>query len=622
MTGPEQPRAKNELYYGDNLDVLRKHVATGNVDLCYIDPPFNSKRNYFQIYTNQGEEDAAQAQAFVDTWNWHSETNEAERGLDYILSGERLDPSAGQTRWTRQTVELIRGLEVVLGRGSLLAYLVHMTQRIVEIHRVLKPTGSFYLHCDPTASHYLKLICDAVFCGQGGDFVNEIVWKRSDAQNDGAQGSQHFGRVHDVILFYSKGPKRIWNQLHEPLSDKTAESWYRNVDVDGRRFNKADLTAAKPGGNVSYAWPIKCKVDTTAWIADLDEEYKSPRDGYSYDQIPPPAGRYWAYSIENMRKFSEAGRLVYSSSGRPYMKRYLDESKGVSVQDWWDDISMLRGITRAKVGSEYVAKERLGYPTQKPEALLERIIRASSNEGDTVLDAYCGCGTTVAVAERLNRRWIGIDITYQSISLILARFEKHYASQPGAYEALLDRIRLEGIPRDLEAAIALANRKDDKTRKEFEKWAVLTFSKNRARINDKKGADGGIDGTMSFLADRDAQGRDVMATAVFQVKSRPGTRSDLATLNSDRQRVKAEVGYLICTGPADAPTKAMREEINAAGRFTHPTLDYSCDRLQVVLLAELFDKPGKTAVRANLPLPRESKAAATMVATGAQPSLL
>ena len=164
---------KNELYYGDNLDVLRRKIASESVDLCYIDPPFNSKRNYFQIYNNQGSEDRAQAQAFVDTWNWG---DEAVEGLDYILDIERLQGGhAGAVKWTVQTVALIRGLEQVLGRGSLLAYLVHMTLRIVEIHRVLKPTGSFYLHCDPTASHYLKLVLDAVFWGLGGNAIKDAI---------------------------------------------------------------------------------------------------------------------------------------------------------------------------------------------------------------------------------------------------------------------------------------------------------------------------------------------------------------------------------------------------------------------------------------------------------------
>ena len=577
----------NELYYGDNLDVLRRKIASETVDLCYIDPPFNSKRNYFQIYNNQGSEDRAQAQAFVDTWNWGEEAIE---GLDYILDIERLNPRAGDTRWTEQTVELIRGLEKVLGRGSLLAYLVHMTLRIVEIHRVLKPTGSFYLHCDPTASHYLKLVCDAVFCGQGGDYLNEIVWKRSDAHNDGAQGSQQFGRVHDTIFFYCKGKHRIWNTQHLPLPQKTADSWYRNIDKDGRRFNKADLTASKAGGNVSYGWPIKRRAQSNDWLADLDEDYLRPDPDWVYLQVTPPMGRFWAYSIENMRKMSAEGRLVYSSSGRPYMKRFLDESKGVSVQDWWDDISMLRGIHKHNDNNE-----RMGYPTQKPEALLERIIKASSNDGDTVLDAYCGCGTTVAVAQRLNRRWIGIDITYQSISLILKRLQDRYPDEWPAIEA---NIRLDGVPRDLASAIALANRRDDRTRKEFEKWAVLTFSDNQARINEKKGGDGGIDGIGLFFIDKDSNGR-----CIIQVKSgRTGPR-DLRDLMGTMAREKAEIGVLICM---DLPTRAMRDEMTAAGKYVHPTIGREYDRLQVVTIAEMFPdvENGRAARRLDLPWAR------------------
>jgi SAM-dependent methyltransferase len=234
----------------------------------------------------------------------------------------------------------------------------------------------------------------------------------------------------------------------------------------------------------------------------------------------------------------------------------------------------------------------MGYPTQKPEALLERIIKASSNEGDTVLDAYCGCGTTVAVAQRLNRRWIGIDITYQSIALILKRFQDTY-ERNGTWPEVEANIILDGVPRDLESAMALANKKDDKTRKEFEKWAVLTFSKNQARINEKKGADAGIDGTAYFLIDKDTNGK-----AIFQVKSRPGTRADLATLNSDRIREKAEFGFLICTA---LPTKPMRDEIAAAGKYKHPLLNREDDRLQVITVAELFPPHNH---RLDLPMAR------------------
>ena len=230
----------------------------------------------------------------------------------------------------------------------------------------------------------------------------------------------------------------------------------------------------------------------------------------------------------------------------------------------------------------------MGYPTQKPEALLERIIKASSNEGDVVLDAYCGCGTTIVVAERLNRRWIGIDITYQSISLILKRLEDKYPAEWPVIEA---NILLDGVPRDLASAVALANRKDDKTRKEFEKWAVLAYSKNQARINEKRGADAGIDGIAFFLIDKDTNGK-----AIFQVKSSGANRATLATLNSDRQREKAEFGFLITM---DEPTKAMRDEISAAGKYKHPLLNRVDDRLQVVTVEDIL--AGK---RLDLPMAR------------------
>ncbi|WP_439545805.1 DNA methyltransferase [Sandarakinorhabdus sp.] len=541
---------KNHLYYGDNLDVLRRKIASESVDLCYIDPPFNSKRNYFQIYNNQGSEDRAQAQAFVDTWNWG---DEAIEGLDYILSIDRLNPRAGDTRWTEQTVELLRGLEKVLGRGSLLAYLVHMTLRIVEIHRVLKPTGSFYLHCDPTASHYLKLVLDAVFCGQGGDFLSEVVWKRTTAHND-AIG---MGAVHDVILLYCKNAKPTWNQQFQPYDETYIQSHYRRKDEHGRHYRLSDTTAyGLSGGGYTYEWRGITKL--------------------------------WRYPIEKMQEHHDNGRLRYTRNGTPEYIRYLDEMPGMPLGDVWNDISPINPR----------AQERLGYPTQKPEALLERIIKASSNEGDTILDAYCGCGTTVAVAQRLGRRWIGIDITYQSIALILKRFRDTY-EKSGDWPAVEANIILDGVPRDLESAMALANKAGDKTRKEFEKWAILSFSDNQARINEKKGADGGIDGIAYFLIDKDSNGK-----AIFQVKSRNGTRADMATLNSDRLREKAEFGFLICTGPPDVPTKAMREEIAAAGKYKHPLLNREDDRLQVITVAELFDHPGRPARRLDLPMAR------------------
>ena len=520
----------NKLYYGDNLEVLRKYIKDESIDLCYIDPPFNSKRNYNQIYNNLGKEDQAQAQAFVDTWTWDNHANEA---LEEIQSNY-------QGKFTSQTIDLIDGLTKVLGKGSLLAYLVSMTLRIVEIHRVLKSTGSFYLHCDPTASHYLKIVLDAIFCSQGGDFKNEIVWKRADSHNDGKQGSKQYGRIHDVIFFYVKSNQWLWNHQYLELPETTQDKWYRNIESEtGRRYNKSDLTAAKPGGDTSYEWK----------------------------GVKPPTGRFWAYSKAKMQQFEAQGLLVYSASGRPYLKRYLDESKGVPLQDFWSDISMLRGIHQ---------KERLGYPTQKPEALLERIIKASSNKGDVILDAYCGCGTTIAVAERLERNWIGIDITYQSISLMLKRLEDSFGKN------VLDKIELNGIPKDLESAKALATKPDDRTRKEFEKWAVLTYSNNRAVINDKKGADKGVDAIAYFQGDKDNREK-----IIFQVKSGNVKSGDIRDLQGTMTIQGAALGIFITLKP---PSKDMIQTAKSAGIYRSRYRSQSVDKIEIVTVQEILEQ--------------------------------
>ena len=424
------------------------------------------------------------------------------------------------------------GLDKVLGKGSLFAYLVSMTLRIAEIHRVLKPTGSFYLHCDQSASHYLKIILDSVFCGQGGDYRNEIVWKRTPFSGSSKARARQLPRSHDIIFFYTRSTTWTWNTPSVPYGPDYLARFHWD-DQDGRGPYRKTLLKT--------------------------------------------------YSAATLERLRDDNRLILPTKlGAKYSyKQYLSESSGsVQIDDAWMDINSINPV----------AAERLGYPTQKPEALLERIIKASSNEGDTVLDAYCGCGTTVAVAQRLGRRWIGIDITYQSIALILKRLEDRY---PDDWPAIEAQIKLDGVPRDLESAMALANRKDDKTRKEFEKWAVLTFSRNQARINEKKGADGGIDGIAYFLLDRETNGK-----AIFQVKSRPGNRGDLATLNSDWLREKAEFGFLICTA---LPTKPMRDEIAAAGKFKHPLLNREDDRLQVITVAELF---APRNVRLDLPMAR------------------
>ena len=454
------------LFYGDNLEILRRRIPDACVDLCYIDPPFNSKRTYFQIYNNIGQDDVAQAQAFTDTWTWGPE---AEEGFHEILGND-------QGRFPDSTVKLIQGLYAVLGPGSLLAYLVHMALRITEIHRVLKSTGSFYLHCDPTASHYLKLICDTVFVTQGGEFQNEIVWH----YETGGASKKHYARKHDILLFYTKNPDHVFNAhlVREPRSEKALK---RALNPKGARIS-------------------------------ADDTSKLPTDVFAISALNP------------------------------------------------------------------MDKERLGYPTQKPEALLERIIQASSNPGDTILDAYCGCGTTVAVAHRLGRRWIGMDISYQAISLILKRLEDSTPANQRA--ALHDQAIVHGIPRDLAAAHALALDPRDKTRKEFEKWAILTYSSNRARINEKKGADGGIDGQAHFLT-----GPTTHGTVLLQAKSGHVSRATIATLRGDMERISAELGVLITL---NEPTGPMKDEAAAAGLYHHPLFDLTVPRIQVVTVQDML----------------------------------
>lgn len=512
----------NQLYYGDNLEVLRKYIRDETVDLCYIDPPFNSKRNYNQIYNNIGSEDRAQAQAFIDTWIWDDRAN---AGYSEIIDN-------AEGRFQAQLVELIKGLHAVLREGSLLAYLVSMALRLTEIQRVLKRRGSFYLHCDPTTSHYLKLILDAIFCAKGGNFINEIAWCYDIG---GRVSKRAYGRRHDVLLFYVNGKDYTfnWDAILEAWSE-TGKAKFRYEDEQGKyRLMGRFLTGS----------PVKGHRDV------------SPE----WEQTNP--------------------ELVY----RHYLKA------GKMQVDFWN----ISPINQA-------SKERLGYPTQKPEALLERIVTASSNEGDTVLDAYCGCGTTIVVAESLKRKWIGVDITYQSISLILRRLEGSFGKD------VLDNIHTDGIPKDMASAEALAHKKDDRLRKEFEKWAVLTYTNNRAIINEKKGADAGIDARAFFKT-----GRTDNAKIIFQVKSGGVKRGDIATLRGDMQREEAAMAVLITL---EEPSRPMINEAKGAGQYNHEDMGRNYDKISIITIKEIVEG-GK---RLEIPMSLEVLRAAQRVVADEQ----
>ena len=516
----------NYLYYGDNLTILRDYLGNESVDLVYLDPPFNSNRNYNVLFKDEsGHEAEAQMTAFEDSWHWNVT---AEKSYQELVT-------LGDVR----VLAMIGALRQFIGPNQMMAYLVMMTIRLVELHRVLKPTGSLYLHCDPTASHYLKIILDTIFGSQ--NFKNEIIWRRTTVHNDAKQGAKHFGRVHDSLLFYTKNnSKAVFNAVYVPYKEEYIIATYNRVDTNGRRFKASDLSAAKPGGDTAYSW----------------------------HGIWPPQGRFWAYSKENMEKFEKEGRIYYSQTGRPYLKHYLDEMEGVSVQTVWDDI--------APVGAQ--TAERLGYPTQKPLALLERIIAASSKPGDVVLDPFCGCGTAICAAQKMGRPWIGIDITHLSIALQKYRLKDMFGLlEKGDYE-------VRGEPEDLPSARQLAS----DNRYQFQWWA-LSLVRARPVGGDpagkqgKKGKDQGIDGLITFIDDLSQKPKRV----IVQVKSGKVKSGDMRDLRGVIEREGAAIGVLITLEP---PSKEMIVEGVAAGFYHSAGWEQDYPRLQILTIADLLNE--------------------------------
>ena len=305
---------------------------------------------------------------------------------------------------------LLHTARLTHGKG-MQSYLTMMAVRLIEMKRVLKETGSIYLHCDPTASHYLKLLMDAVF--GSGLYLNEMTWKRSSAHSDTRQGMSRAGKIRDVLLVYTKTEDYVWNPQYMPYTEDYLGAEYRHIAPDGRRYKETDLTAAKPGGDTEYVWPVKRPThEKTRWSADLMDEYLKPEPGWEYKAVIPYRGRYWAYSKANLASFWNEGRLIHRETGMPRLMQFADDMPGVPLQDLWDDIPPVLG------------NERVGFPTQKPLALLERIVKASSNEGDWVLDPFCGCATAPVAAENLGRKWVGIDISPKAVELVNLRLKE------------------------------------------------------------------------------------------------------------------------------------------------------------------------------------------------------
>ena len=532
--------AKNVLYYGDNLDVLRLHVKDETVDLIYLDPPFNSNQSYNVLFAEHGgAKAAAQIKAFEDTWTW--DMSAAEAYEETVEGGGRVSLA-------------MQAFRTLLGESNMLAYLAMMAPRLVELRRVLKPTGSIYLHCDPTASHYLKMLMDAVFgaiC-----FRTEVIWKRSSAHSDTKQGRQQHGRIHDTLLFYTKTGNWTWNTIYTPYDREYVEQFYKYVEKEtGRQYGLDNLTG--PGG--------------------------AAKGNPSYEVMG--VTRYWRYSKEKMDQLIQEGRVVQTRPGAvPRYKRYLDEMPGVPLQDIWTDIK--------PIGAQ--AAERLGYPTQKPEALLERIISASSNEGDTVLDPFCGCGTAIAVAERLNRRWIGIDITHLAVTLIKSRLWDAFGNQ-NSYEVI-------GEPVSLPDAETLA--KQDPY--QFQWWSLGLVGARP--VEQKKGADRGIDGRLYFHDEATARGKTKQI--ILSVKAGHTGVSHIRDLRGVIEREKADIGVLIAL---QEPTAAMKKEAASAGFYTSPWGKHP--RLQILTVAELLQgkdidyPPSKQSTsQANVTFKRAPKA--------------
>jgi DNA modification methylase len=504
----------NVLYYGDNLEILRKYIPDNSIDLIYLDPPFNSKATYNVLFKEPtGKPSQAQISAFEDTWHWGLE---AEKALQEIAASP-IAPA--------EVKEFMSVLPKLVGkRTDMAAYLTIMCIRLIELRRVLKDTGSLYLHCDPTASHYLKLLMDTIFGAK--NFRNEIIWKRTSAHGDAKQGARHFGRIHDVILRYSKGANPIWNVQYGVYDAEYVETFYRLVEPEtGRRFQAVDLTARKPGGDTSYEWKGK----------------------------KPYHGRYWAYSKQNMEEFERQGRLYYTKDGMPRLKYYLDEMPGVPFQDIWDDVPHVLG------------GERLGYDTQKPLALLERIIQSSANEGDIILDPFCGCGTAIVAAQRLNRRWIGIDITHLAIGLMKWRL-KNMTPVPS--------FKVVGEPQDLAGAVELANQ----NKYQFQWWAVHKIG-GQPYGDKKKGADTGIDGYLYYMDEKDK-----IKKAIISVKGGGTSVKDIRDLGHVIDREKSDIGIFILLGK---PTRPMIEEAAMKG-FYHSPLGKDYPRIQIITIEEIF----------------------------------
>ena len=510
----------NHLYYGDNLDIMRRYIDKESVDLVYLDPPFNSSRNYNVIFEQKSDDAAgAQIKAFEDTWHWDHTA---------ALAYKEIVEAGGQISVVMQAFRSF------LGESDMMAYLVMMAPRLVELRRCLKATGSLYLHCDSTASHYLKILLDSIF--ELNNFRSEIIWKRQTAHSD---AKYQFADVTDILLFYGKSKNAKFNPTYTTHDPEYVGKFYRFNDNDGRGpYRLGDMASPNP----------------------------RPKMMYTYKGFPWPE-KGWRYQIETMKKLDKEGRIYYPTKAngsfdltkRLCLKRFLAEQKGNIITNIWTDINPLHSADA----------ERLGYPTQKPEALLERIIKASSNEGDVVLDPFCGCGTAIAVAQKLKRQWIGIDITHLAISLMKNRLRDTFG------DSIKSEYKVVGEPVDLAGARELA--KTDPY--QFQWWALGLVGARP--VEQKKGADKGIDGRLFFHDDNSGKTRQV----IFSVKAGQVHSSHISELAGVLQREKAEMGAMLTMEP---PTRNMVREASAAELYESKDLGKAFPKIQILTIEEIL----------------------------------
>ncbi|MCL1916472.1 MAG: restriction endonuclease [Desulfovibrionaceae bacterium] len=508
---------KNALYFGDCLDVLR-NLSYESVDLIYLDPPFNSKADYNILYKNPaGDKSKSQIEVFQDTWHWNEQS---EQEFTNILKQKNTDVSA-----------LLTAMRSFLGVNDMMAYLVMMTGRLLELYRILKPTGSLYLHCDPTASHYLKIVMDSVFGKE--NYKNCISWKRSGRRSS---ISKSYRRAHDELLFYKRSDSFYFNIQYEEF-DETLLKAYNKCDARGDYQSVPLMASGIRKGETGQIWR-----------------------GYD-PNIRGRSGMHWLTTHDKLEKYVKQGLVEFPTkeNGVPRLKYYLDQNKGIPLSDFWDDISLIHSM----------GSESLGYPTQKPLALLERIIQASSNEGDIVLDPFCGCGTAVHAAQKLNRRWIGIDITHLAISLIEKRLRDAFPDV---------QYDVHGTPKDIEGAYDLAMR----GKYQFEWWACSLVNAQPYK-DKKKGADGGIDGIIYFQDEHNAQPKKII------VSVKGGKNIDVKMIRElahviDKE--KAEIGLFVAL---EKPTKPMKTEAIAKGLYSCPHNGKQYPKIQILTIRGLLE---------------------------------